>query len=460
MSSGLYTGLVIGKGKLDWATLRVRADRVEPKGGGSAELGEDLQKELAGGGHAPEEAWAALKKAIAGIHGDVSVGLSGASVLLKVLELPRVEPEEMAGMVQLQVDKFSPFPVDTMVVSHEVLKEDAQTAHVLVGAAKMDVATGAGNFIEKAGVVPARMEALPLAWWHALRASREADGDGRHVYLILQENTCEMIVAEHGIPLLFRSFENSSAQVADGFLDEISEGLGYTLMSLELETGHSGMAGLSIWHTEAVSAAAVQKLVSNFSCPVKSESLTKLPPPAESLARLLALNQGMNLLPVAIRDERRGLAFRRKLLLIALGLLGMWALVVAIFMGGFMLEKAMLNRRTREMKELKGPADEVREMRRRVNSIQRYTDKSHSVLECLRETSRLQTFGIELTQVSYRKGEAIVLSGEASEASQVYDFKNKLDTSTLFTKGNLKGPQKVRGKETFEIELTLPGGEE
>jgi hypothetical protein len=460
MGTALYTGLNLGRDRIEWAVIRAQKEGLVLSDKGEIALEPELQHALAGTGKVSDEAWAGLKKAFSVFRGDVSVGLSDANVLLKVLELPRVEPAELAEMVTLQVDKIAPFPVDTMVVSHEVLSGDQDPMHVLAGAARIDMALGVGQFLEKAGIVPARMDVQSLAWWSTIRNAREAGAEGRHACFILSLSECRMIVADRGVPVLFRYFENTNSLELDLFIEEILEGLRYMLMSIELETGHSGMASALLWRAKDVSESAAKKLLSVLSCPVRVESLNSLPCAAESLARRLAGGGGMDLLPPAIQGERRELAFRRKLLLGGLAGVLVWGLGVMIFMGGFFIEKFHWMRLEKQKKSIASSVAEVREMRGKVYALRRYADKSRSVLECLREITILQSPGIDMIQFSYRKGESVVFTGEAFEASQVYDFKNKLDTSKLFVKTSIKGPQKIKGKEAFEIELSLPGVEE
>ena len=73
-----------------------------------------------------------------------------------------------------------------------------------------------------------------------------------------------------------------------------------------------------------------------------------------------------------------------------------------------------------------------------------------------------QPVGIDLTSFTYRKGEHVKIVGEAMDVDRVYDFKNKLDDSELFTKTSLQGPRfdKRKRKQVFDIEMTLAGNGE
>ena len=102
----------------------------------------------------------------------------------------------------------------------------------------------------------------------------------------------------------------------------------------------------------------------------------------------------------------------------------------------------------------------VRELRRKVKAINTYVDRKRSALECMRELSLKQPGGVELTLMHYKKGESMTVSGTSPDVGRVYKFKESVEESELFSAVKLDGPQRVKGKEVFEIEAQLPGDEE
>jgi hypothetical protein len=62
---------------------------------------------------------------------------------------------------------------------------------------------------------------------------------------------------------------------------------------------------------------------------------------------------------------------------------------------------------------------------------------------------------LELNQLTFEKGKAIALSGEAPTPQPIYDFKKALDASSLFFGTELQGPIRSRNRETFRIAIAL-----
>jgi len=103
------------------------------------------------------------------------------------------------------------------------------------------------------------------------------------------------------------------------------------------------------------------------------------------------------------------------------------------------------------------PANEVRRLRLQVDMIERYTDRTHSALECLREISALQPQGLDLTSFTYRKGEGLDLDGEADSGPLVNEFNEKLNQSKLFA--DVKPGTRTltrKGRHRFGFDISFP----
>ena len=91
--------------------------------------------------------------------------------------------------------------------------------------------------------------------------------------------------------------------------------------------------------------------------------------------------------------------------------------------------------------------------------IESYVDHRQSALECLREISRLQPEGIELTSFSYRKGDAVKITALGRAVGMVYDFQHRLNESEFFPTPVLKGPRTTRRGEAFDVTINLEAGD-
>jgi hypothetical protein len=93
-------------------------------------------------------------------------------------------------------------------------------------------------------------------------------------------------------------------------------------------------------------------------------------------------------------------------------------------------------------------------------SLEKYADRSHSALECLREVTEALPDDVEIASYTYKKSEAVSLRGSSGRAEAVYDFFQKLGASTLFAgvKDQPVSTRTVKDKRvsTFSLTAELP----
>lgn len=456
MAKAVHTGMIIGASAIEWYSLVKEGEHIAPAGSGRVEMDAEIKAFLAGGGEAPKEALARLRKELAGVGGDVSLGLSLGQVLLRVLTLPPSEPDEIKNMVDLQVDKISPFPVESLVVSHEALGRRGNSNFVAAVAVKQDIIGATRKFLDELGIVPVRVDLCSFAWWKGIGSSGALSGKGREAVLLMAEAQPGLIIFQDGLPVLFRSLGNSEDAGGEKVAGELAEEINYSLMSLELEHGAAPLSRLVVVREQQGQDALLEKLRAACDCEIIARTVSSLPSPAEGLARRLAGGEGLDLTPEATKHERVTQEFWKKIKIGSAAALGVWLAFVLVIACGMAWERHRIAgieaEKTRYSKQIK----EVKDMRDRVNTIMRYMDRRHSALECLREIIILQPDGVDLASFSYRKGESLKISGDAAGVNMVYDFKKQLDASKLFSGCSLQGPKRAKDRETFEIECKLP----
>lgn len=482
MARDQITGLVVSDEVLEWTTLCRVKERLQVVSSGRSQLsavngqlqGEEEETtddkqptspaQVGAGGRTTEFVAERIKTECGALKGDVAVSFSSQQLIMRVVDLPAVSDDELSSMVQLQVDKFSPFPVESMVVSHEVLEKKDNTCRVLIAAAREETVDSLGKMLGLAGIFPSRVDAAMLGWWRLLVDAGEIAEEGRQVTLLMPGAVPEVIVSQDGVPIVFRSLWESEGLTEDEFVSETAREVGYTLMSLELEHGSGGKCSITVWHRGEPPVTLVEKLRSECLCEVDVRSLDSLPSLSEGLARRTAAREGvtLDLTPAAWRAAAKAWRLRRMVFITAGVLFGIWTAGAAGFLGGLYYQESKLASLTAEQAEWQEPATEVREMRRRVAMIKRYMDRAHSALECLREISMLQPEGIDLTSFNYKKAEVVKITGEADAGRVILDFIDKLNKSKLFSE-IISGPQSYdrrKKKTTFSIDLRLPGGEQ
>ena len=100
--------------------------------------------------------------------GPATVGIPAGWVLLRVADLPAAAPDELRGMAELQIDKFSPFPAEESAVAYELLAERDGRARVLLSAIRTETVDLLADALRTTGLAPRRIDLNLLGWWRLL----------------------------------------------------------------------------------------------------------------------------------------------------------------------------------------------------------------------------------------------------------------------------------------------------
>jgi hypothetical protein len=443
---------------LEWTALQRAKTRSVVTARGRVQFSEtgDAGKESAAG-----ERLQRARQCLAGLKGLASIALPSHRVLMRVAELPTIVDSELGEMAALQADKFSPFPVETMTVSHEVLHRNKDSTVVLIAACQQAVVDEVGGFLTPAGVAVGRVDVSALGWCRLLRDAGEAPDEGRHLAVLLAGGVPELILFENGVPRVFRALAGLEALAGEAFEAELVAEINFSLVAAELELGPGPICGVTLWHGEAEPGGVALRLGRELGRKVGLKPLSSLPSLSEGIARR-ALVRGpvLDLTPASWREAARARAARTRMLTAVAALAGSWLLLVGGFEGWLRVETIALRRLRAQQEAIAGPAAEVRDMRQRVLLVQRYMRREISALEVFRELVVLKPEGLDFTSFTYRREEGAKLSGESFDIGRVYAFKSALDESRLFRSVSLQGPRDEKGKKVFDVDIKLAGDEE
>lgn len=388
------------------------------------------------------------------------LALPSSQMVMRVLEFPVTDPAELTAMTELQVDKFAPFPLDQMVVSHEVLAQQEGRSIVLAVAARIAVVNEAGQRLAAAhGIRIARVDALLLGRWQTLREAGQIADKGRETLVLVDDGGIDVLTHEAGVPLGLSGLGDVPAVIDTASAEDLAQEIMHLLMGIEAERGRQAQSVITIWSDGREMGALIGALQSRSTIPVTQRLLETLPRAISGVAGRAALDTGTRLLdltPPAWRQAEAANFFRRRLIVIAGGLLGCWLLLAAGGWGMLAWQRARVAQlRAAELRWL-DPANAVRRLRMQAQLIQRYMDRRSSSLECLREVSRLQPPGVDLSSLTYRKGDGLKLEGEADSGALVNEFNEKLNASEIFTDVKA-GPRTLtaKGRHRFSFDIAF-----
>ncbi|MEI6516302.1 MAG: pilus assembly protein PilM [bacterium] len=462
MAVKALTSLVVRARSLEWNVLHKGSEKQAPPSAHQAELdpGENRKTLLEGLETEQERLVGEIRAKCGSLPAPISIGIPASWVLLRIAELPAGSPDELKSMVELQVDKFSPFPVDESAVSYELLQEHEGHCRLLLSAIRTDVINKLADALRASGLQPKWVDVNVLGWWRLLKDAGAVKPTGSQIFVILDDSACDIIVATAGIPVALRSLSGMEDIPPDEVDEEIARETVYTLSSLDLEGPGPQPAEIGIWHRGEPPAGLIARFAAPFSMIATPHSLESLPPLSEGLLRRAESRaEGtLNLAPAAWEAAENARRNRRRIIASTLLVAGLWLGGMAILFGGIQIQKQRLTTLEKELTALKVPSENVRAIRDRAEELRKYMDRSRSGLECLREVSDRLPPGIELASFNYHKNKTLEMSGVADTYAILADFKKDLEKSALFTATELPRTRHVARGEEFKIICTLPGG--
>lgn len=397
-----------------------------------------------------------------GFRGIVTVSLPSSRLLMRMLELPSADPDELRGMVELQMDQIAPFPIEQLTVSYEVLKQSDDQSRVLAVAAPRKTVDELGDLFKSRGVYIRSLDAEVLAWWSLLIAHGQVPCQGRVVLLLEEHTEFSMIVVDEGVPVCFRSLELFHNFDDESIMDEIVEEMTYTLLSLETEYGQRDCQSVEFWSASNIPETLVDKLRACCGGTVRLHDLNTIPPVSEGLALRSAERRlhHVELVPrewIALQRRKR---LMKAVTVAGIAVLSIWLATVAVAGAVFSIRTASFNRVRRRAEELAGPARTAQAAREEMLSLEQYADRSHSALECLREVTVQLPDDVDISSFTYKKGTAVSLRGSSDRADVIYDYFQKLGSSDLFS-GVKDQPVSTRTvndrrMSTFSVTAELP----
>ena len=466
MATAWITGICLRPNRLEWTTLRRAKEVWEIVAQGR----EDMPAAEGAAGWIPV---AALKARLKQFKGRVVVALPTERALLRVVLLPSTDADELRGMAELQTDKFSPFPVETVAAGAEVLEAAGSSSLVALAVVRREDVEAVGAAFQGAGGVPDAVDVEALGWWWGLKQSGVLPAHGTQLALRAEAGGVEMAVVRDGEPLAFRALPAmplaGEAAARAEWIGACAEEMADALTALETEWGNAGAPTLHAFHGADFSAADVEALRSAAGLEAAfAHPLDGLPTASEGLARRQAAPArplALDLAPESWRTADAERRTRRKLLRAAAAFAAVWLAAIGLFTSLLHLQRGRLARLQAAVEALEGPAQEIRRLQAKSLEFAQYADRTHAALECLRTVSGALPDGVDLTSFVYRKGATLALRGEADAADKVYAFIQALEQAALFPEVKSEGISTrntpVGTRSQFGATLTLPaaGGE-
>jgi hypothetical protein len=444
---------------IEWTSLKIKQDGTEPLQQDSATV--------AFSGETAEEIMASIELPEAmeqNIKGDVIVPLRTAELLMRVMELPATQDDEITDMIGFQIDKISPFPADQIAISHEVLQQSEDSSLVLMAAAKRSCIDSIGDAFEAKGIQIHSIDSRDLGWMQLLNDGDHISQQGCEIIIFDDGIEFSLVVVNDGIPIAFRMLHAQAAK--ENVAEELAYEIGYTLTSLDAEHDLEPPTAIQYWSRDKLSTPLRTQLAEKCGMAIHPHSLNDLPPLSEGIIRrALADGNRIELIPREWIEHEKNKRLRKKTIIASSVIAGLWLVILLGFFTTYKIRDIQLSSAKKQALAVEPAGEQALENRRKLKALQVYTDRSDSALECLREVTRMLPSGdIEFLSYNYNKEKGVTLRGSSSNDNLVDDFGETLASSPLFEelKNQSSSAKTTKGvrRSIFSVTLVLPSEEE
>ena len=383
----------------------------------------------------------------------VVLALPLSRLLVQVMKFPAEMRDDLAGAVALQMDKLSPFADEDLSVSHEVLSEGENEIWVLGAAMPTVVFEEIGTALQLSKLHIARTDIASLGWFRTLCGPLNLTRPGRRVLLMDIDDGWDLVVIDHGVPVLMRGL--GVIPDTETLIREIT----LSFMNAELEAGTLTPSEVLVISDTPPTPEQTAQITGLLGAPVHHH----LPPDPDGGADGVAIRTyeeaSMDLTPVVWRNAVKEARTTRRVMTGIAAAMVVWGLIMATLFSVPAVYKQM-TKRTRAQSVAHAKAyKQVSDMRDRVRLIQSYMNYTNSALELLRiSTELLPPEGITLYGFTYIKEEGVKIMGEADAPSIVYDYVDAVKEEPIFETVTFPAVSTTaKGKQKFDIDAKFPG---
>lgn len=453
---------------IEWTTLRGRRGKFTRVAQSSMpiETPEDAGEESLAAANLPDGLAAVnLPDGLAEkLKGNVIVSLPSSQMLMRVMEFPTTDPKELKEMVGFQIDKISPFPLDQLAVSHEILADPEETSFTLMAAALRSSIDSIGSTFNERGVRIHSIDGRTLGWIRLLIDQKHIAAKECEIIIIDDGFDFALVITNNGIPVAIRMLHQNMD--SNNLADELSYEIEYTLMALDAERGVDMPSCIQFWSYGYVAPDVYPKLEKKCGLIVMPHDLGDLPPLSEGIV-MRGISQNSNrieLIPQEWIEHVERQRLKKQFATAASIILSTWLVVVLALMGTYQYRKMQLNKVMQVAASIAPQAQEAKNNREKMKRLKIYTDRSRSALECLREVTRTLPPGdIVFSSYNYKNGDGVTLRGDSADDAIVTDYMNTLTESELFEelKNQSLSAQVRRGvrRWIYSATLVLPASE-
>ena len=384
----------------------------------------------------------------------VVVALPLSKILAKVFRVPVELRDDLESAVALQMDKLSPFPGEDQAVGCEVLSETESELWVFAAAIPVEVFNELADPMHLARFKVVRTDVAALGWYRSLCGPCQLMRPGRRILLMNPNGEWDLMVLDHGVPVLVRGLGQFSEPA--GMIREVT----LSVMNAEIEAGIQPLEEILVVSGEDADPTLCEALRERFDLPVTPHLFPSPDGGVEGVALRAGEGASMDLTPQSWRSQLREQALSKRITTFGIAVASVALLFMGVMFAGPAVYRQMTQQVRKHARQHAVAYKRVSDTRERVKLIQTYTDRTYSPLEVLRKVSEYLPEGVTFSSLTYKRTDSVKIAGVADQPTLVYDFKNEVTGDPLFSSVSLTGPSASKGKHKFDINAVFVKKEE
>ncbi len=154
-----------------------------------------------------------------------ATSLSGHSVIIKKIELPAMEPEELAESIQWEAEQYIPFDINDVRMDYVLLGDDALMAdqmEVLLVAVKREKVNDYISVISQAGREPALVDVDAFAIQNAYEINYDVDASRVTALVNMGAGVTTLNILAHGNTVFWRDISFGGNQFTEALQREFN----------------------------------------------------------------------------------------------------------------------------------------------------------------------------------------------------------------------------------------------
>lgn len=382
---------------------------------------------------------------------------------MRSVSMPAVGKEEMKGIVDYEIERHVPFPLEEVQYDFQVLTHDAEQATVLLAATRKEEIGRYVALLQEAGITPTALGVSTFASLNALLYNQEGGAESLRAVIDLRDGEVELGLAQKGILRYTKYLAIGQAAPLDLLVSELSALVGHFEVNGGGRTGRISLSGTGAGKGDLLHHLAEQTgLEVEFLHPFRRIKARNVDPQTVhslgaavglGLHGLVALPIDIDLLPKELAPPRRdpslAMTFRLLALIIALGLV--------FLVNGAIRERRALAELTAKLHQVQTEAAKVEQLKGEVGTLagqiaalQMIDQEETRKLDVLRELVQILPKGVILTLFAVEKREVRIggtIPGSASDLISI------LEQSPLFENAQFTSPVAQRGAEAQEFQI-------